>query len=160
LVRDDAVLERYEEGDEGTESREGSRSGAPHESYDEYQRRIAARITHHRRAPPSTVKRLLRTPDAFTAWLRDHPPEAVVGDTVTPDDAPLANFLWDRLGMYVWIADAITDGERFVDIELPDWCHAYVLHEATYVEQGRRDDDIELTAGEVLGVLEDVLGRA
>ncbi len=31
------------------------------------------------------------------------------GCATTPDDAPLANFLWERLGMYVWIADAVTD---------------------------------------------------
>jgi hypothetical protein len=160
MVRDDDVAERYEERDVGTKGTEGSRNGAAHERVYEYRRRIAARIANHRRTPLSAIKRLVRTPDAFAAWLRDHPHEAVVGDAVTPDDAPLANFLWERLGMYFWVANAITDGERLVDIELPDWCRAYMLHEAAYFEQGRRDGGTELTAAEVLDVLQGVVGRA
>jgi hypothetical protein len=105
MVRDDAVAERYEERDVGDVGTEGSRTGAPNERYDEYQRRIAARIANHRRTPRGIVKRLLRTPDAFAVWLRDHPPEAVVGAAVTPDDASLASPYLPRQGTPVNISE-------------------------------------------------------
>ena len=70
---------------------DGTRSGQPNESDADHQRRRAARIAATRKVPPDAIEQLLRTPEAFETWLRSQPPEAIVGDYVTPDDSPLAN---------------------------------------------------------------------
>jgi hypothetical protein len=141
----------------GSEHKQGSRSGQPNEGYDNYRRRIAARIAASRLVPPADIEHLLQTPAAFEAWLRSQPSEAIVGDYVTPDDSPLANFIWDSLGVYVDTFDFIFDGERFH--ELPEWCVAFGRHEALFIKQGLRDGSNEFTAAEVLDILRRTVGR-
>jgi hypothetical protein len=141
----------------GRRHEEGSRSGKPNAGYDDYRRRIAARIAAGRRLPPDAIQHLLETPAAFEAWLRSQAPEAIVGDYFTPDDSPLTNFIWDSLGVYVDIFDSVFDGERFH--ALPEWCAAFTRQEAEYIEHGWRDGSNEFTAAGVLDILRRVVGR-
>lgn len=136
---------------------EVSRSGKPNEGYDHFQQRRAARIAASRRLPPDALQHLLQTPAAFEAWLCSQAPDTIVGDDVTPDDSPLANFVWDSLGVYVWSADSILDGERFH--ELPEWCAAFTRLEGEYFEQGGHEGSNEFTASEVLAILRRAVGR-
>jgi hypothetical protein len=104
-----------------------------------------------KRVPTATIRRLLKIPDAFRAWLLDRDPDSIVGDCYTPDNTPVANFLWDAIGVYVWVADDIMDGDRFID--LPEWCRRYQLAEYDYA-QTKVGDSGELTDSEVLAVLD------
>lgn len=135
----------------------GSRSRQPNESYAYFQRRRAARIAARRQVPPDAIEQLLRTPEAFETWLRGQPSEAIVGDYVTPDDSPLANFIWDSLGVYVDTVYGIFDGEQFH--ALPEWCTAFTRREAEYINQGRGEGRHEFTAADVLTILHRAIGR-
>ena len=135
----------------GSLPHDGSRSGQPYEDYDEYRRRIKVRISFGQQVPPETLEHLLHTPAAFEAWLRGQPPVDVVGDYHTPDDSPLANFIWDALGVYVDTFDVIFDGKSFH--EMPAWCAAFTREEAVYIEQHSHEGGNELTAAEVLDIL-------
>ena len=136
---------------------DGSRGGQPHEGFDEYRRHIAVRIASGRPAPPDALEHLLQTPAAFEAWLRGQSPNVIVGDYRTPDDSPLANFIWDTLSVYVDTFAVIFDGQRFH--EMPAWCAAFTRWEAEYIEHHAREGGNELTAAEVLDILQRVVGR-
>jgi len=136
---------------------DGSRSRQPNESYSDISRRTA-RITANRRVPPGAIEQLLRTPETFETWLRGQPLEAIVGDYFTPDDSPLANFIWDSLGVYVWTCDSIVDGKRFHAV--PEWCVAFMRREAEHVEQGwQQAGRQEFTAADVLTILQRAVSR-
>jgi hypothetical protein len=137
--------------------KEGSRSGKPNEGYDHYRRRIAARMAAGRRVPPDALQDLLQTSAAFETWLRSQAPDTIVGDYFTPDDSPLANFIWDSLGVYVDTFDSVFDGERFH--ALPEWCAAFTRLESEYIEQQGHEGSNEFTASEVLAILRRAVGR-
>jgi hypothetical protein len=137
---------------------DGSKGRQPNESYVDCQRRRTARIAARRQVPPEAVEQLLRTPEAFETWLRGQPSEAIVGDYVTPDDSPLANFIWDSLGVYVWTFDCIFDGEQLH--EVPEWYVAFTRQEVEYIEQGWREEGRqEFTAADVLTILQRAVSR-
>jgi hypothetical protein len=137
---------------------DSSRSRQPNESYADCQRCRTARIATSRQVPPDAIEQLLHTPEAFETWLRDQPPEAIVGDYVTPDDSPLANFIWDRLGVYAWTFDSIFDGKQFHAVS--EWYAAFTRQEAAYIEQGWRDEGRqELAAADVLNILQSAVSR-
>jgi hypothetical protein len=135
-------------------SRPGSRSGELNETYDERMRRIVVRIAAHRQVPVVDIQNLLDTPSAFESWLVSQPPEAVVGDYFTPDDSPLANFLWDALGVYVDTADTIFEGKHF--IPMPAWCRVFTRYEAEYIE-AHTDEGDEFSAADVLSILREAV---
>jgi len=136
---------------------DGSRGGQPHEGFDEYRRHIAVRIASGRPALPDALEHLLEMRAAFAAWLRARTSDAIVGDYPTPDDSPLANFIWDTLVVYVDMFGDIFDGERFY--VMPTWCAEFTRWEADYIARRWREGGDELTAGEVLGILQRVVGR-
>lgn len=122
----------------------------------EYRRQRLERSKSSRQVSLSAIRDLIQMPTAFRAWLLDHDPGTIVGDCYTPDNATVANFLWDAIGVYVWVADEITYGSR--SIGLPNWYQEYQLAEYEHVQK-QAESNGELTADEALIILDSVGGE-
>jgi hypothetical protein len=81
---------------------------------------ISARMANSNTVTSQAILEALTSPDQLRTWLEAKPPDAVVGNYQTRDESILANFLWDRLGIYVMTFDFILYEEE--DIAFPPWC--------------------------------------
>ena len=85
--------------------------------------RIRARMVASRQVSSQVLLDHLASPDQVHAWLEAKPPDTIVGNTQTPDDTIVANYLWETLGVYV-----MTFGYSLFDqdqVELPAWCREF-----------------------------------
>lgn len=121
------------------------------------QRRIE-RVHTSKPIPTRLIKEALARPHGFEAWLKQHDADAVLGDLYTPDDSPLANFLWDTLGVYVWTADEIVYrvDDRVAFIPMPQWCMQFEVA-TDELAKARGGDDTDLRASELLTILKPIL---
>lgn len=127
--------------------------------WSQIQQRRLERVRTSKRIPTRLIKEVLASPQGFEAWLKQHDADTVLGDLYTPDDSPLANFLWDILGVYVWTGEEI--GYRFASrvavIPMPQWYMQFDVATSEYVEARGGDDDTDLRASELLTILKTIL---
>jgi hypothetical protein len=104
--------------------------------------------------PVSRIHAVLNTPEQFEAWLAQQSPEVKVGDVITPDDCPIANFLWDILGIYVWVGDTILYKRiHITHVPYPQWVNTLLLKAWDQVES-RQNSSVDISAEDLLTILE------
>jgi hypothetical protein len=114
---------------------------------------INARMANSQSIPLSRIRAALETPRQFDTWLRQQSPEARVGDTVTPDDCPIANYLWDILAIYVWVGETIQyKRKRVASVPYPTWVGT-LLAEANDWVHSRGAGSLDISADELLSIL-------
>lgn len=123
----------------------------PSGEWSKYEEWRIARVRGSKQISPQLIETALASPRDFAEWLKRHDPEAVLGDLYTPDNSPLANFLWDTLGVHIFTAGEIAYNETL--ISMPGWCMAFDLATIDYAET-RPNEDTKLRAWELLKVLQ------
>ena len=76
-----------------------------------------------------------------------------MGDTVTPDNCPIANFLWDTLAIYVWVGETILyKRKRVAFVPYPTWVGTLLVEADDWVHS-RGDGSLDISADELLSIL-------
>jgi hypothetical protein len=120
--------------------------------------RIQERMASSHQVPQQVILDRLKSPEPLQVWLRGKPPQVIVGNSQTPDETVLANFLWETLGVFVWAFGFEAWGLEGDVIELPAWCGEFAKIEG---EHSRADQSPngDWTAAKALEMLEEMEHR-